>query len=263
MTFGEKLQRLRAREGLSQDALAELLDVSRQAVSRWERDETMPETEKVIRISDYFHVTTDYLLKDGPEHFPPSSRPLPDPGEIWRKYGFLLAWAVALWGVTVFLRLLPMAVIVFGLGNWLVSICVSIVRVLPGAAITAAGALWALRWQRAGRFRRQDLGWALALGGRADAAPHVSGRGPGPPPAGGRGARRPPLRRIRREELSHNTGPGSPSGPSPTPEAPGGKIRITLYPLRPSGFPPGRSFFQKFLGFPLDKSEICAIVLVT
>lgn len=38
MTFGEKLQRLRARKGLSQDALAELLDVSRQAVSKWERE---------------------------------------------------------------------------------------------------------------------------------------------------------------------------------------------------------------------------------
>ena len=44
MTFGEKLQRLRAREGLSQDALAELLNVSRQAVSRWERDETSATT---------------------------------------------------------------------------------------------------------------------------------------------------------------------------------------------------------------------------
>ena len=71
MTFGEKLQRLRAREGLSQDGLAELLNVSRQAVSRWERDETMPETEKVVRISSHFHVTTDYLLKDGPEHAAP------------------------------------------------------------------------------------------------------------------------------------------------------------------------------------------------
>lgn len=64
MTFGEKLQKLRAGAGLSQDALAELLDVSRQAVSRWERDETMPETEKVVRLSAYFHVTTDYLLKE-------------------------------------------------------------------------------------------------------------------------------------------------------------------------------------------------------
>ena len=114
MTFGEKLQKLRAREGLSQDALAELLNVSRQAVSRWERDETMPETEKVVRISDCFHVTTDYLLKDGPERVPPASRPLPDPGEVWRKYGFLLAWAAALWGVTICLRMLPMAIMAWG-----------------------------------------------------------------------------------------------------------------------------------------------------
>ena len=64
MTFGEKLQMLRARRGLSQDALAEALEVSRQAVSRWERNETLPETEKVIRLSRYFSVTTDYLLLD-------------------------------------------------------------------------------------------------------------------------------------------------------------------------------------------------------
>lgn len=163
MTFGEKLQRLRAREGLSQDALAELLNVSRQAVSRWERDETMPETEKVVRISEHFRVTTDYLLKDGPEHFPPSSRPLPDPGEVWRKYGFLLAWAVALWGATVFLRMLPMAAIAFGIDNRLAAVYMSVVYLLPGVSVAAAGALWARRWQKAGRFRRQDLGRALAL----------------------------------------------------------------------------------------------------
>lgn len=164
MTFGEKLQKLRSREGLSQDALAELLNVSRQAVSRWERDETMPETEKVVRISDHFHVTTDYLLKDAPERFPPFSRPLPDPGEVWRKYGFLLAWAVALWGATLCLRTLPMAVIALGLDNPLAAVYMSLVYLLPGVSVTAAGALWARRWQRAGRFRRQDLGWALALG---------------------------------------------------------------------------------------------------
>lgn len=165
MTFGEKLQTLRAREGLSQDALAELLNVSRQAVSRWERDETMPETEKVVRISEHFHVTTDYLLKDGPEHFPPASRPLPDPGEVWRKYGFLLAWALALWGATVFLRMLPVAAIAFGIDNRLVAVYMSVVYLLPGVSAAAAGALWARRWQKAGRFRRQDLGWALVLGG--------------------------------------------------------------------------------------------------
>ena len=51
MTFGEKLQSLRQRAGMSQDQLAERLEVSRQAVSRWERDETMPETDKVVAFS--------------------------------------------------------------------------------------------------------------------------------------------------------------------------------------------------------------------
>lgn len=165
MTFGEKLQKLRAREGLSQDALAELLNVSRQAVSRWERDETMPETEKVIRISDHFRVTTDYLLKDGPEHFPPSSRPLPDPGEVWRKYGFLLAWAVALWGVILCLRMLLMAVVALGESAWLLALRMALLWASPSASVAAGGILWARRWRRADMFRRQDLGWALALGG--------------------------------------------------------------------------------------------------
>ena len=67
MTFGEKLQKLRARQGLSQDALAELLDVSRQAVSKWERDVAMPEAEKLVRISRQFGVSTDYLLLEEQE----------------------------------------------------------------------------------------------------------------------------------------------------------------------------------------------------
>ena len=97
MTFGQKLQTLRQRAGMSQDVLAERMGVSPQAVSRWERDETMPEAEKTIRISDCFQVTTDYLLKDGPERFPERGHSLPDPGEVWNKYGFLLGWALAVW----------------------------------------------------------------------------------------------------------------------------------------------------------------------
>ena len=73
MTFGEKLQSLRAREGLSQDALAEALDVSRQAVSKWERDEAMPEAEKIVRISRRFGVTTDYLLLEDARSGPPQT----------------------------------------------------------------------------------------------------------------------------------------------------------------------------------------------
>lgn len=64
MTFGEKLQRCRKEAGLSQEELAEQLNVSRQAVSKWERDSGYPETEKLIRMSKLFHVTLDYLLLD-------------------------------------------------------------------------------------------------------------------------------------------------------------------------------------------------------
>lgn len=64
MTFGEKLQELRKRGAMSQDVLAEKLEVSRQAISKWERDEAMPETEKIVRIANLFGVSTDYLLLD-------------------------------------------------------------------------------------------------------------------------------------------------------------------------------------------------------
>lgn len=79
MTFGEKLLALRQRAHMSQDALAEKLNVSRQAVSKWERDETMPETENVIRIAQIFTVSTDYLLLSNPQpvqtHTAPQTQP--------------------------------------------------------------------------------------------------------------------------------------------------------------------------------------------
>lgn len=64
MNFAEKLLNLRTQYGYSQEALAEKLNVSRQAVSKWELGTTLPETDKVIAISDFFEVSTDYLLKD-------------------------------------------------------------------------------------------------------------------------------------------------------------------------------------------------------
>lgn len=73
MTLGEKIQDLRRRNAMSQDVLAEKLEVSRQAVSKWERDEAMPETDKIVRIAQLFAVSTDYLLMQAPE--PPKQQP--------------------------------------------------------------------------------------------------------------------------------------------------------------------------------------------
>ena len=64
MKFSEKLQSLRKEKGLSQEKLAELLSVSRQAVSKWESGQTYPEIEKLIVLSDLFEITLDDLLRD-------------------------------------------------------------------------------------------------------------------------------------------------------------------------------------------------------
>ena len=62
--LSEKLYKLRKNSGLSQEQLAEQLNVSRQAISKWEQGTAIPESEKLITISNYFGVTLDYLLKE-------------------------------------------------------------------------------------------------------------------------------------------------------------------------------------------------------
>ena len=62
--LSEKLYKLRKNSGLSQEQLAEQLNVSRQAISKWEQGTAFPESEKLITISNYFGVSVDYLLKD-------------------------------------------------------------------------------------------------------------------------------------------------------------------------------------------------------
>lgn len=64
MTFAEKLLQLRKREGYSQEELANKLDVSRQAISRWEMGTAVPDSSNLLQISKLFSVSTDYLLND-------------------------------------------------------------------------------------------------------------------------------------------------------------------------------------------------------
>lgn len=65
MILGEKIARLRRKNGWSQEELADKMEVSRQAVSKWESGQTMPDLERILRLSSLFGVTIDYLLKDG------------------------------------------------------------------------------------------------------------------------------------------------------------------------------------------------------
>lgn len=64
MNFSEKLLALRSQAGYSQEVLAEKLNVSRQAISKWELGTTLPETEKLIAIRNLFGVSIDSLLID-------------------------------------------------------------------------------------------------------------------------------------------------------------------------------------------------------
>lgn len=66
MAFGEKLQKLRKARSLTQEELAEQVGVSRQTLSKWESGAVLPDTENVVKLSELFSVTTDYLLRDIP-----------------------------------------------------------------------------------------------------------------------------------------------------------------------------------------------------
>ena len=64
MTIGEKITKLRKEQNLTQEQFAEILNVSRQSVSKWELNTTYPDTDKLIRISKLFNCSLDFLLKD-------------------------------------------------------------------------------------------------------------------------------------------------------------------------------------------------------
>ena len=70
MTLGEKISALRNQHEMSQGDLAEKMNVSRQSISKWETDTSVPELEKLIQLSEVFHITLDELVKGDttPEH---------------------------------------------------------------------------------------------------------------------------------------------------------------------------------------------------
>ncbi len=112
MTLGERLQKLRKEKGLSQDQMAEALNVSRQAVSKWERDEAIPEIDKIIKLSEIFSISIDSILKEEPQ--PVEEAPLPNPGYVreerpsdsisllfafLKRKWYLVGYAAVAWGL--------------------------------------------------------------------------------------------------------------------------------------------------------------------
>lgn len=72
MILGEKVANLRKQNGWSQEDLAEQLNISRQSVSKWESGSSIPDLDKIVKMSSIFNVSTDYLLKDELEEVTPS-----------------------------------------------------------------------------------------------------------------------------------------------------------------------------------------------
>ena len=62
-TIGMRIRECRKETGMSQEELADAAGVSRQAVSKWESEQSIPDLDKVVILSEIFEVTTDYLLK--------------------------------------------------------------------------------------------------------------------------------------------------------------------------------------------------------
>ncbi len=76
MTIGEQIQNLRIQKGLTQERLAEMLEVSRQSISKWELGQAIPDVDKIIRMSELFGVSTDILLLRSSENNQTDKNPL-------------------------------------------------------------------------------------------------------------------------------------------------------------------------------------------
>ena len=110
MQLSQKIYTCRKKAGLSQEALAEKLGVSRQAVSKWETGESEPEIGKLKLLAQTFGVTVDWLLseEEEPQKNPEISRNSPSPewldhlprflSSLAKRYGWLAGIIISVWG---------------------------------------------------------------------------------------------------------------------------------------------------------------------
>lgn len=128
MTFGEKIVFLRKSKGMSQDQLAELLGVTRQSVSKWERGEVVADTDRVLALSRLFGVSCDYLLNDGitdaasSKAAPPATASIPA-RSVKKTYWHWLGLLLLLWGLGDFLafRVLRLRLLDLDTLLWMIS----------------------------------------------------------------------------------------------------------------------------------------------
>ncbi len=102
MTLGDKLSKLRKENNYTQEQLADILGVSRQAISKWESNTAYPETDKMIRISRLFNCSLDYLFKEEIEadrNIQPDGAASYSSGSRREKKSARTLWGLPLWHV--------------------------------------------------------------------------------------------------------------------------------------------------------------------
>jgi len=138
MEVGKRIQGLRIKGGLSQEALADQLGVTRQSVSKWELGQALPDTEKIVQISRLFGVSTDWLLLyEGPMLARPNKQAL--------RFGMYLIVKDFNKSVDFYEKLLSMRVSTIGINRFAQfffdGICLSIMNEahLPGHDYSGCG----------------------------------------------------------------------------------------------------------------------------
>lgn len=108
MTMGQRIAQRRKQLGLSQEALADAVGVSRQAVSKWELDEAQPDAAKIVLLAQTLDMTTDALLLGERDAAPqPVSNTSPDHlsrlGKLVCKHGYKAGYLLIVWGLVLLL----------------------------------------------------------------------------------------------------------------------------------------------------------------
>ena len=176
MTLGARLTALRKYRGMSQDALAEALGISRQSISKWETDASIPDLDKLVRLSDLFEVTLDELVRGKAPDVPRREQKLQwRPGweklcALYREKAYLAGWLLLFWGgkrgwafLRSLLRLREQLAKDFDL--WAYVRTGLLPTVLPCIVVLFGCGAWLLGRgrRRTGSFRAYHLGWAAVL----------------------------------------------------------------------------------------------------
>lgn len=126
MNIADRIQHLRKAKGISQEELADKIGVSRQAVSKWKSEQSTPDIDKIILLSDYFETTTDYLIKgiEPTEENKPTAEHKEKPnaliftlaGTILNAVGLIAAFAIELTKQTPLSLVIGFIILIMGTG---------------------------------------------------------------------------------------------------------------------------------------------------